>query len=234
MKRLKINFFLALVFLASACGGLSTRDVLTPVPDAEAVGVFHVVRPGETLTSICRDYGSRPQEVAELNGIEDPGLIRPGQKIFIPDVKGPLGKKTDGGVAGASASVKKFPGPFVWPVEGTLTSKFGIRHGRRHDGIDIGAAENTPVHAAAAGKVLYAGDQQRGYGNLVIIRHAGDMITVYAHNKVILVSEGEQVKQGQIISRVGHTGRASGPHLHFEIRKRTKPRNPLFFLPRKP
>ncbi|HUU00718.1 MAG TPA: LysM peptidoglycan-binding domain-containing M23 family metallopeptidase [Myxococcota bacterium] len=230
----KTTFIFAIALLASACGGLAPRGMLTPVPDAEAVGVFHVVGPGENLISICRDYGSNPQEVAELNGIEDPGLIRPGQKIFIPDVKGPLGKNNDRRVTSAAVSVKKYPGQFIWPVDGMLTSKFGIRHGRRHDGIDIGAAEGAPVHAAAAGKVLYSGDQQRGYGNLIIIRHAGGMITVYAHNKVILIKEGEKVEQGQVISRVGHTGRANGPHLHFEIRKRTKPRNPLFFLPRKP
>ncbi len=234
MKHDKTTFILAIALLASACGGLAPRGVLTPVPDAEAVGVFHVVGPGENLISICRDYGSNPQEVAELNGIEDPGLIRPGQKIFIPDVQGPLGKNNDRRVTSTAVSVKKYHGQFIWPVNGVLTSKFGIRHGRRHDGIDIGAAEGAPVHAAAAGKVLYAGDQQRGYGNLIIIRHTGDMITVYAHNKVILVKEGERVQQGQTISRVGHTGRASGPHLHFEIRRRTKPRNPLFFLPRKP
>jgi len=113
-----------------------------------------------------------------------------------------------------------------------LTSRFGIRRGRRHDGIDIGAAEGALVHAAADGKVLYSGDQQRGYGNLIIIRHAGDMITVYAHNKVILVKEGERVQQGQVISRVGHTGRVSGPHLHFEIHKKSQPLDPLTFLPK--
>jgi len=90
------------------------------------------------------------------------------------------------------------------------------------------------VRAAADGTVLYAGDQQTGYGNLVILRHAQDMITVYAHNSVNLVSENQKVKQGEVIAKVGSTGRSTGPHLHFEIRKRTKPRNPLFFLPKPP
>ena len=131
-------------------------------------------------------------------------------------------------------AINNWTGQFIWPVDGVLTSKFGIRGGRRHDGIDIGAPEGTEIKAAADGTVLYSGDQQTGYGNLIIIKHAQDMITVYAHNQKNLVKESDQVKRGQAIGKVGRTGRATGPHLHFEIRKRTQPRNPLFFLPKPP
>ncbi len=205
------------------------------MPDAEAVGVYHRVQRGETLWSICRRYGADLQEVAEMNGIEDPSSIRPGQRIFIPDVSGPAagaGAETIVPQSGERKQVRRYTGRFIWPVKGTITSRFGIRGHRRHDGIDIAAPEGTPIVAAAAGKVLFAGNQGTGYGNLVIIHHEGDMITVYAHCSQILVAEGQRVRQGQEIATVGSTGRSTGPHLHFEIRKRTKPRNPLFFLPK--
>jgi len=206
--------------------------MLQPVPDAEAVGAYHRVREGETLSSICRAYQADCQEVAEVNGILDPDKILVGQLIFIPDATGPREAGQAAGETTEKVAVRKWEGKFIWPVEGVLTSRFGVRRGRRHDGIDIAAPAGTPIRAAADGKVLYAGDQQTGYGNLIILRHAGDMITVYAHNQRNLVGESDRVEQGQTIGLVGSTGRSTGPHLHFEIRKRTKPRNPLFFLPR--
>ncbi len=208
-------------------------DIFTPVQDAEAVGIFHQVVEKETLISICRTYQADLQEVAEINGITDADHIQVGQTIFIPDAEKVVldrqPPKTRQKVA-----IEKWTGQFIWPVDGVLTSKFGIRGGRRHDGIDIGAPEGTEIRAAANGTVMYAGNQQTGYGNLIIISHANDMITVYAHNQKNLVKEKNEVKRGQVIGLVGRTGRSTGPHLHFEIRKRTKPRNPLFFLPKPP
>ena len=130
------------------------------------------------------------------------------------------------------ARIEKWIGQFIWPVDGKVVSQFGIRDGRRHDGLDIAAPEGTSIRAAASGTVLYSGNQQTGYGNLIILHHAQDMITVYAHNKVNLVKDGEAVKQGQEIAKVGRSGRVTKFHLHFEVRKRTKPRNPQFFLPK--
>ncbi len=223
-----------LFLLASLSGCAGQRLYLRPVPDAEAVGVFHTVREGETFWAICRAYRADPQEVAEINGLEDPALLQPGQQVFIPDAE----REVHPGPAAAPPTEENIEvrekGRFVWPVAGSITSRFGIRAGRRHDGIDIAAPEGTPIVAAADGEVLYSGDQKTGYGNLIIVRHAGDFITVYAHNSENLVREGEQVKQGQAIARVGQTGRATGPHLHFEMREGVKPRNPLFFLPRSP
>jgi lipoprotein NlpD len=203
---------------------------LRPSPETEAVGVLHEVQKGETLRSICRAYGADPQDVAEVNGLEDANKLHIGQRLFIPDATEPREAPQAAGDEGA-AEVKQEPGRFVWPVDGVLTSRFGLRGGRRHDGIDLGAPEGTSVRAAAAGQVLYAGEQA-GYGLIVIIRHADGFISVYAHNSEYLVREGQQVKQGEPIAKVGRTGRATGPHLHFEIRQGTKPRNPLFFLPR--
>lgn len=228
---------LTAMFLAfAACGCAGERFDLRPVPDAEAVGIFHTVREGETFWSICRAYRADPQEVAELNGLQDASQLEVGQTIFIPDAEREIHP-----VAAAEPPPEQpekktkvlAEGRFIWPVTGTISSLFGIRAGRRHDGIDIAAPAGTAIVAAAAGEVLFAGDQKTGYGNLIIIRHAEDFVTVYAHNSENLVSEGDRVEQGQIIGRVGQTGRASGPHLHFEIRQGVKPRNPMFFLPRR-
>lgn len=222
----------AVALLAAGCPARFAPDMLVPVPDAQAVGVYHRVGQGETLSSICRSYEADCQEIAEVNGIMDPDHIEVGQRIFIPDATASRQAAAPPGKPDQEVTIRKWKGRFVWPVHGVLTSRFGVRHGRRHDGIDIAAPAGTAVRAAADGKVLYSGDQQTGYGNLVIIRHPDDMITVYAHNRRNLVAEGDRVEQGQTIAQVGSTGRSTGPHLHFEIRKRTKPRNPLFFLPR--
>ncbi|HET9596651.1 MAG TPA: M23 family metallopeptidase, partial [Anaeromyxobacteraceae bacterium] len=122
------------------------------------------------------------------------------------------------------------PGRLSWPVQGVLYSRFGPRQGQRHDGIDIAAPEGTPIGAAAAGAVVYAGSQS-GYGSIVILRHDGGLLTLYAHASALLVRQGDRVAAGQPIARVGRSGRTSGPHLHFEVREGTRPRNPLFFLP---
>jgi murein DD-endopeptidase MepM/ murein hydrolase activator NlpD len=95
----------------------------------------------------------------------------------------------------------------------------------------MAAPVGTPVHAAAGGKVIYSGDQVRGYGNMVVLRHDGDLVTVYAHNSVLLVHTGDTVALGQEIARVGDTGRSTAPHLHFEVRRGESPRDPMQFLP---
>lgn len=217
----------------AGCAASVPPSWLKGVPDPEAVGVYHTVQTGQTLSSICRIYGADLQEVAEVNGIDDPDEIVVGQLVFIPDAKSSDARKSKPQVSQRKETkrIERVKGMFIWPVKGVLTSKFGIRHGRRHDGIDIGAPESTPIHASAKGRVLFVG-QQRGYGKLVIIKHDKNYITVYAHNSRNLVKEGQEVAQGQVIAELGQTGRATGPHVHFEIRKRTKPRNPLFFLPR--
>lgn len=120
--------------------------------------------------------------------------------------------------------------PLNWPVEGTITSRFGKRRGRAHDGIDISAPTGSSVRAAAAGEVLFAATHG-SYGNLVVLKHADGLVTVYAHNERNLVRKGQTVRKGQLLGKVGQTGRASGPHLHFEVRKGTTPKNPLRFLP---
>ncbi len=117
---------------------------------------------------------------------------------------------------------------FIWPVSGPITSPFGWRWGRMHEGIDIGAPTGTAIHAAKAGTVIFAGVQS-GYGNLVIIDHGGGVATAYGHMSAIWVGGGT-VAQGQGIGAVGCTGHCTGPHLHFEVRIDGAPVNPLNYL----
>jgi murein DD-endopeptidase MepM/ murein hydrolase activator NlpD len=118
----------------------------------------------------------------------------------------------------------------IWPVDGVVISAFGNREGGRHDGIDIAAPFGTPIWAALPGKVLFAGEQP-GYGLLVIVGHTGELVTIYAHNASNLVAEGDQVEQGDPIARVGQSGEATTPALHFEVRTGRQPINPFARLP---
>jgi murein DD-endopeptidase MepM/ murein hydrolase activator NlpD len=117
----------------------------------------------------------------------------------------------------------------IWPVSGPVTSPFGWRWGRMHEGIDIGVGYGTPIAAAASGTVIYCG-WESGYGNLVVIDHGGNLATAYGHQSSIAVSCGQQVGQGQTIGYVGCTGHCFGPHLHFEVRINGNPVDPLGYL----
>lgn len=120
---------------------------------------------------------------------------------------------------------------YIWPAQGTLTSGYGWRWGRMHDGIDIAAPTGTPIMAAAPGVVTFAG-WNSGYGYLVEIKHPDESLTLYAHNSQILVQEGQTVAQGELISKMGSTGRSTGPHLHFEIHPTGDGAvNPIAYLP---
>ncbi|MEN8162341.1 MAG: M23 family metallopeptidase, partial [Myxococcota bacterium] len=119
---------------------------------------------------------------------------------------------------------------FEWPVRGRVTSRFGWRRTRMHEGVDIAARSGTPVRAAEAGRVIYA-RRLGGYGKVVVVRHEGRYETVYAHNRRFRVRRGNRVRKGQVIAEVGETGNASAPHLHFEVRRDDDPRDPLLFLP---
>jgi murein DD-endopeptidase MepM/ murein hydrolase activator NlpD len=118
---------------------------------------------------------------------------------------------------------------FIWPAAGSVTSPFGYRWGRLHEGIDIGAAYGAPIQAAAAGRVIYCGWED-GYGNLTVIDHGNGIATAYGHQSSIVVSCGQDVAQGQTIGYVGSTGHSTGPHLHFEVRVNGTAVDPLGYL----
>ncbi|HZB93831.1 MAG TPA: M23 family metallopeptidase, partial [Stellaceae bacterium] len=121
---------------------------------------------------------------------------------------------------------------FIWPVHGRIIVAYGNGAGGTHnDGINIAAAEGTPVRAADAGTVAYAGNELRGYGNLILLKHADGWLTAYAHNAALLVKRGDKVRRGQVIARVGETGAVTQPQLHFEIRHGTRALDPGDYLP---
>ena len=117
----------------------------------------------------------------------------------------------------------------ISPISGRITSYFGLRHGRKHEGIDIAARSGQPIVSAADGTVVFSG-WRSGYGRMVIVQHNRRLKTVYAHNSRNLVRRGEKVRQGQVIALVGNTGRSTGPHLHFEVRHGSSPQNPLNYI----
>ncbi len=218
-------------------------------------GRYHKVGSGETLDVIAKAYRVDLQDIAELNNIENVRQIEVGQKVYLPQRKHHAGYKRlpFGKYLGEDKKHKKKRfvkyhkkrkkktrqdkivvdrGRFIWPLNGRISSYYGIRNGRRHDGIDIPAKKGTPIKAAGSGKVVFSG-KMRGYGNLVILRHKGNFFSVYAHNCRNLVRKGNSVRKGQRIAKVGSTGRSTGPHLHFEVRRGQKARNPLFFLPKR-
>ena len=132
--------------------------------------------------------------------------------------------------AQANSTVQHVSGAgFIWPVNAPITSPFGWRWGRLHEGVDLGAAYGSPIAAAAAGVVIYAG-WESGYGNLVVIDHGGGLATAYGHQWRIAVSFGQSVSQGETIGYVGSTGHSTGPHLHFEVRVNGQAVDPLGYL----
>ena len=120
---------------------------------------------------------------------------------------------------------------FRWPANGRVIAGYGpTTNGQQNDGINIALPENTPVKAAEDGVVAYAGNELKGYGNLVLVRHPNGYVTAYAHAKELLVKRGDQVKRGQVIARSGQSGNVNTPQLHFEIRKGSSPLDPTRFL----
>ena len=203
-------------------------------PSPTRRGIYHVVEKHQTLYRICKTYGVDIKGVASLNRIVDTSKIQTGQRIFIPGAKKVLKVEIyiDDVVAesGGKEKVGYKKLDFLWPVEGKITDVFDDTEAKRHQGIDIPSPLGTPIKASSSGKVIYSGNTIRGYGNLIILRHTEGLVTVYAHNQMNLVEEGDRVERGQIIGRVGQTGRATGPHLHFEIRKNNKAIDPLPYL----
>ena len=192
-------------------------------------GVYHTVAKGETLWRIAHNYGVDVGALADANGLSSPREVYAGKRLFIPDPRKHHGSLAASVDRDAKAPVEK--PHFIWPVAGEIASAFGSRNGERHDGIDIRAAEGTPVKAVDDGQVVYSSDRLRGYGNVIIIHHKDGFYTVYAHNKQNLVDAGKSVAKGETIATVGNTGNASGCHLHFEVRQGKNVVNPLFYLP---
>lgn len=226
------------------------------LPGAENAGKpgYYMVKPGDTMIRIGLESGQNWRDVARWNGLENPNLIEVGQVLRVVPANGDGAQAvarpvTPGGVAvapvppvGASrlgatlsnngvlptappASNKDVG--WIWPAQGTLVAGFDRA---KNKGLDISGKAGAPVLASAAGRVVYAGDRLRGYGNLVIIKHNNTFISSYAHNRTLLVKEDQTVKKGQKIAEMGNTD-SKKVKLHFEIRRQGKPVDPAKYLP---
>lgn len=204
------------------------------------------VRRGDTLYSLSKANDIAASRLAAINGLKKPYVINPGQtlrltgKPILNSIR-PGAKNT---IVGKSATRLTRPvtstivSPvetnrsvsWQWPVKGKLIARFN-KGKNNAKGIDIAGSQGKTVKAAASGKVVYSGNGLISYGNLVIIKHSRSYLSAYAHNKKLLVKEGEMVKAGQKIAELGKTG-VDKPKLHFEIRKNGKPVDPLKYLPR--
>ena len=213
---------LGLALLGAAC---STRPA----------GTVHVVQPGENLYRIGLHYGVPVAAIARANQIRDERSLEVGTRLWIPRPKRsaiaqPLVPPDRLRGIAQNDALESGSLRFAWPVQGRLTSRFGWRRSRMHEGIDIGARAGTFVYAAESGRVIYA-SRLGGYGNVLVLRHGDRYETVYAHNRRFRVGKGARVRKGDVIAEVGATGNASAPHLHFEVRRDDDPRDPLLFLP---
>ncbi|WP_022962823.1 peptidoglycan DD-metalloendopeptidase family protein [Halopseudomonas pelagia] len=222
----------------------------------------HVVQRGETLYQIAFRYGWDWKALAAANGLREPFTIYPGQQIRLgagraptvaaaqparptaprsastpPRTSQPARTSTQVAAPAArpAAPAKTVSLPvnvagWAWPVQGPLLSRFQS-NGSLNKGIDIAGQLGQPVKAAASGAVVYAGRGLLGYGDMIIVKHNETYLSAYAHNSKLLVSEGDQVKVGQVIAEMGSSG-TDRVKLHFEIRRKGQPVDPLSYLPK--
>ncbi|MFM5885068.1 MAG: LysM peptidoglycan-binding domain-containing M23 family metallopeptidase [Novosphingobium sp.] len=206
----------------------------------------YTVKDGETGFGIAMDLGVPWSAIATASGIDPKAPVKPGQKLTVPTlakasaVATPAPDTSPSAAPSAAASdepakLADTPAPaFRWPVEGRIRRTFIARQGTRdwHNGIDILAARGTAIRAAAAGKVIFAGDGPKEYGKTVILFHGGRWTTTYSYLDQITVKDGEEVGAGERIGFNGQTGLASEPQLHFEISRNLVPLDPAKYLPR--
>ncbi|MBW2596418.1 MAG: LysM peptidoglycan-binding domain-containing M23 family metallopeptidase [Deltaproteobacteria bacterium] len=225
----------------------------------KAGGVYHMVKKGETLWEISRTYNCDPGELAEANNLPD-SRIEAGSVLFIPDAASAISIKpgttlshkthattkkeppktvqknrasVSKDVPHKSAPIKKSGKPrFIWPVEGKISSKFGIYKGMRHNGIKIAGKNGMPVLASAGGTVIHSAPIKY-YGETIIIKYNSTYSTVYSHLKKRMVSTGGTVKQGDKIGLLGKEEKTGKSYLYFEIRHKNRAKNPLYYLPKK-
>ncbi len=223
---------------------------------------LHIVRRGDTLSQIARNYNVNMYDLARINKLRPPYVIHVDQRLALPgsgigssdiqsaartssgssgeeseppppnpkSISSPASKKTVKAVAAPPATSGK---GFLWPVRGRVISGFGAKtKGLQNDGINIQAKRGAPVRAVENGVVAYAGNELRGFGNLLLIKHSGGWVTAYAHNEVLMVKRGDKIAKGQNIATVGSTGSVTMPQLHFELRRGKQAVDPLKHLPK--
>lgn len=200
---------------------------------------FYRVQKGDTLSTISRRYRKSLSNLVRWNNLSDPSKIEVGQVLRLQPPAGGNSKLSSGGKKPSSSSTKPSisnkttPNPVYrislqWPATGKIIQGYNLALNK---GINIAGSMGDPVRAAAAGKVAYSGDGLRQYGNMIIIKHDSDYLTVYAHNHSLKVKDGDTVKAGQVIASMGDKGSSSGVMLHFELRYQGNTINPTPYLP---
>lgn len=211
----------------------------TVSPELASRTLPYQVKSGDTLEGLARRYGISKQAIQRANPGTGLSSIQSGQRMRLPRMPGVLmhqdyspGQNNQLALLTppASQSLPHYPSGLIRPVTGPITSGYGWRWGRMHHGIDFGGPVGSPISAVMGGEVIFAGWDRGGYGNRVDIRHPNGMVTRYAHGHKIYVRRGQSVGQGDVIMTRGSTGRSTGPHLHFEIRRNNRSFNPLKFL----
>lgn len=207
---------------------------------------YHIVQRGESLYSISRLHNVDVTTLSRINNLQTPYSLAIGQKLLLPASVSAKSTAPATGASSANTATQKYQsnavptnppaikrsGKFIWPVQGTVISGFGnLGKGRKNDGINIKAALGTTVKAADSGTVAYAGNELKGFGNLILIKHNDGWITAYAHNDKLFVRKGQKVTKGEKIATVGSTGSVTTPQLHFEVRTGKKAVNPRAYLP---
>ncbi|NQU57596.1 MAG: M23 family metallopeptidase [Rhodospirillales bacterium] len=210
----------------------------------------YVVVRGDSLSAIAASQNVDMYAIARLNGLKPPYTINIGQRLVlpatsrvrlvsIPTTEAPAAKRTSLSTK-ARPKQKTVEAPpartgkgFLWPLRGKIVSTYGGKsQGLKNDGINIAAPRGAQVVAAENGVVAYAGNELRGFGNLLLLKHTGGWITAYAHNETLLVKRGDKIKKGQAIAKVGSSGSVQMPQLHFELRKGKKAIDPIKYLPK--
>jgi len=196
-------------------------------------GRVHVVAKGDTGYSISRRYGVDVSALMRVNRIRPPYGLRIGKKLKLP-----LQTRKSVLVSNNSGRLPTPPPPprsgagFAWPTYGKVISSYGPKAGGLHnDGINIRASQGTPVRASDSGTVVYVGNELTGFGNLILIRHAGGWVSAYGHNRELMVSRGQKVSRGETVAKVGASGSVSSPQVHFELRKGSRAVDPQKYLP---
>ena len=180
-------------------------------------GILYNLSPGENLSYLANKFNINLDKIIEVNHIQNPDKVREGTTLLLP------------GAVPEFSYKDRLEQMLIHPVYARISSHYGRRWGRMHEGIDYAVNIGTSIKSAASGTVVYSG-RASGYGLLVIIRHQKGLKTLYAHNSKLLVNVGEYVRRGEIISRSGNTGNSTGPHLHFEVQVNGRPANPINYL----
>lgn len=211
-------------------------QVARPRQTASRGGCGHTVKRGETVYSISAQYRVEQSALRSANRIGANNALNVGQCLTIPG-QSASGAQVATAAQGGAPTPRIKPaiglpppatGQFIWPAEGRIVSRYGPKEGGLHnDGINIAVPEGTSVMAAQSGVVAYAGNELRGYGNLLLVRHSNGWMTAYAHNGELLVSRGDMVAKGQTIATAGRTGSVQTPQIHFEIRRGSDALDPL-------